>query len=53
MNVRLIPGKHKWFVEKVLGENPLLIEDETVNTSAVQDYSDKYTGNVQSSSVTR
>jgi hypothetical protein len=53
MNVRLIPGKHKWFVEKVLGENPLLIEDETVNTSAVQDYSDKYTGNVQSTSVTR
>jgi hypothetical protein len=53
MNVRLIPGKHKWFVERVLGENPLLIEDQTVDTSAVQDLSEKYTGSVQSTSVTR
>lgn len=53
MNVRIIPGKHKWFVEKVLGENPLLIEDQLVDTSAVQDLSEKYSGSVQSSSVTR
>ncbi len=53
MNVRIVPDKHKWFVEKVLGENPLLIEDDTVSTSAVQDYSDKYTGSVQSNTVTR
>lgn len=53
MNVRIVTDKHKWFVEKVLGENPLLIEDDTVTTSAVQDYSDKYTGSVQSDSVTR
>ena len=53
MNVRIVPDKHKWFVEKVLGENPLLIEDDTVTTSAVQDYSDRYTGSVQSDSVTR
>lgn len=53
MNVRIVSDKHKWFVEKVLGENPLLIEDDTVTTSAVQDYSDKYTGSVQSDSVTR
>jgi len=53
MNVRLIPSKHKWFVEKVLGENPLLIEDQTVDTMAVQDLSDKYTGSVQSNTVTR
>lgn len=53
MNVRLVPSKHKWFVEKVMGENPLLIEDEVVNTSAVQDYSDKYSGSVQSNTVTR
>ena len=53
MNVRIVPDKHKWFVEKVLGENPLLIEDDTVTTSAVQDYSEKYSGNVQSDSVTR
>ncbi len=53
VNVRLIPGKHKWFVEKVLGENPLLIEDDTVTTSAVQDLTEKDTGSVQSSTVTR
>lgn len=53
INVRLVPGKHKWFVEKVLGENPLLIEDDTVSTSAVQDLSEKYTGSVQSNTVTR
>lgn len=53
MNVRLVPGKHKWFVERVMGENPLLIEDEVVNTSAVQDLSEKYTGSVQSNTVTR
>lgn len=53
MNVRLISGKHKWFVEKVLGENPLLIEDQTVDTSAVQDLSEKDSGSVQNSSITR
>jgi len=53
MNVRLIPSQHKWFVEKVLGENPLLIEDQTVDTSAVQDLSEKDSGNVQSNTVTR
>jgi hypothetical protein len=53
VNVRLVPGKHKWFVEKILGENPLLIEDDTVRTSAVQDLSEKYTGSVQSNTVTR
>jgi hypothetical protein len=53
MNVRLVPGKHKWFVEKVLGENPLLIEDDTVSTSAVQDLTEKDSGNVQNSSVQR
>ncbi len=53
MQVRLVPGKHKWFVEKVMGENPLLIEDQVVDTSAVQDLSEKYSGSVQSNSVTR
>ncbi len=53
MNVRLVPSRQKWFVEKVLGENPLIIEDETVETSPVQDLSEKSTGSVQSSSVTR
>jgi hypothetical protein len=53
VNVHIVPGKHKWFVEKVLGENPLLIEDDTVSTSAVQDLSEKDTGSVQSNTVTR
>lgn len=53
VNVRVVPGKHKWFVEKVLGENPLLIEDDTVNTSAVQDLTEKDGGSVQSNTVTR
>ena len=51
MNVRIIPGKHKWFIEKVMGENPLLIEDDTVTTSAVQDLTERGSGNVQNSSV--
>lgn len=53
MNVRIVPGKHKWFVERVMGENPLLIEDDTVSTSPVQDLSDKDEGSVQSNTVTR
>lgn len=51
MNVRIVPGKHKWFIEKVMGENPLLIEDDTVTTSAVQDLTNKESGSVQNSSV--
>lgn len=53
MNIRMVPDKKKWFVEEVLGENPLMIEDQTVSTSAVQDLSELNSGNVQNSSVTR
>lgn len=53
MNVRLVPNKKKWFVEQVLGENPLLIEDTVIDTSAVQDLSEKNSGSVQSNTVTR
>ena len=52
-NVRLIPSKKKWYVEQVLGENPLLIEDSVIDTSAVQDLSEKSSGSVQSNTVTR
>ena len=52
-NVKLVPNKHKWFVEKVLGENPLLIEDTVIDTSAVQDLTEKNAGSVQSTTVTR
>lgn len=32
-----VGSKQKWYVEKILGENPLFIEEETVKTMAVQD----------------
>jgi hypothetical protein len=53
MNYHIVPSKHKWFVEKLLGETPLLIEDQTVDTTAVQDLSERYSGNVQSNTVSR
>jgi len=53
MNIRMVPDKKKWFIEEVLGENPLIIEDQTVSTSAVQDLSERDPSNVQNSSVTR
>jgi hypothetical protein len=52
-NVKLVPNKKKWFVEQVLGENPLLIEDTVIDTSAVQDLTEKNAGSVQSNTVTR
>jgi hypothetical protein len=53
LSVRMVPDKKKWFIEEVLGENPLMIEDQTVRTFAVQDLNERNTGNVQNSSVTR
>jgi hypothetical protein len=36
--LRLVPPKkHKWWIEEVMKENPIGIEDEKVNTSAIQD----------------
>jgi hypothetical protein len=52
-NVKLVPTKEKWFVEKLLGENPLLIEDTVIDTYAVQDLTERNTGSVQSTTVTR
>lgn len=46
----VIPQNHRWFVEKVLGENPAIIHEKEVNTSAIQDLSERSMG---SSSVTR
>jgi hypothetical protein len=34
-----VDQSHLWFNEKILGENPLLIRDKDVKTSAVQDLS--------------
>lgn len=54
IDVRLVPdGRRRWFVEEVLGENPLIIEEDTVKTIAVQDLSTRYGGSVQSNTVTR
>ena len=38
---RIVPDNHKWFVEKVLREDPLIIEDSVVKTQPIQDNSDK------------
>ena len=50
-DVRVIPKENKWLIERVLGENPTLIEEENVKTQAIQDDSGKYSGSVQNSSV--
>lgn len=46
----VVPENHRWFVEKVMGENPFLIREKEVRTSAVQDLSERSMG---SSTVTR
>ncbi len=46
----IVPENHRWFLEKIMGETPVLIREKEVNTSAVQDFSEKSMG---SSSVTR
>ena len=38
-DVRVIPNQKKWLIERVLGENPTLIEEENVSTQAVQGFS--------------
>ena len=54
-DLKMIEQGNKWFVEKVLGENPLLIEEENVRTYPVQDLERKgtgsYGGGVQNTSV--
>lgn len=40
----VVPKNHRWFGEKVLGENPFLIRDKEVNTSAIQDLSERGMG---------
>lgn len=36
-NIKMVTQKRKWWVEEVLHENPLGIEDEKVRTNAIQD----------------
>lgn len=40
----LVPQKQRWFSEEVLGENPFLIREKEVSTSAVQDMSERGMG---------
>jgi hypothetical protein len=46
----VVPENHKWFVEKVMGENPFIIREKNVKTNAVQDMSERSMG---SSTVTK
>ena len=34
-DVRIVAGEKKWFIERVLGENPTLIQEENVSTQAI------------------
>lgn len=40
----VIPENHKWFLEKVMGENPFIIREKNVKTNAVQDMSERSMG---------
>ena len=46
----IVPGKQRWFSEQVLGENPFLLRERTVSTGAVQDMSERGSGNAASPS---
>lgn len=51
-SLQVVPTTKKWFVERVLKENPIAIEEEKVVTSAVQDDTRSGSGGgVQNSSV--
>jgi hypothetical protein len=49
-DTEIVPRNHRWFLEKIMGENPILIHEKDVSTSAVQDMSEKSMG---SSTVTK
>jgi hypothetical protein len=40
----IVTDEHRWFSEKVLGENPFLVREKEVKTSAVQDLSERNMG---------
>jgi len=37
VDVKLVTQKKRWWIEEVMGENPIGIEEEKVRTSAIQD----------------
>ena len=51
LDTRIITNRKKWYVEQVLGENPLNIEEDTVKTQSIQDNNGGMTrGSIQSGS---
>jgi hypothetical protein len=45
----IVPKNHRWFQEKVLNENPFVIREKEVSTSAVQDMSERGMGSSSAS----
>lgn len=39
-DMEIVPENHRWLGERIMGENPFIIRDKEVKTSAVQDFSD-------------
>ncbi len=44
----IVPDKHRWYIEEVKDESPLLIEEKLVQTSPVQDNNQKGYGGTSS-----
>lgn len=40
-DTNIVTDEHRWFSEKVLGENPFLVREKEVKTTAVQDLSER------------
>lgn len=47
---KMITEVHRWFGEKVLNENPYLIQERSVSTAAIQDLSERNMGTQNSPS---
>lgn len=50
IDTRFITNRKKWYIEHVLGENPLAIEESTVKTQAVQNDNSGMSRSIQSGS---
>jgi hypothetical protein len=42
--LKFVPENHRWLGERIMGENPFMIRDKEVKTSAVQDFSEMNMG---------
>ena len=43
-DVEIVPENHRWLGERIMGENPFIIREKEVKTSAVQDFSEMNMG---------